>query len=221
MYFVFLFFSELFILFILSRLLTRSLSSLFYRLSKNPKITIYLMAFLFFPGTLLHELAHYLMAKLLFVPTYRIEFFPKLEGQNLKLGSVSIAKTDFFRRLLIGTAPFLLGTSILLATLFYGTKNELFTNPLFGLLLGYIIFEVGNTMFSSKKDMEGALELLLALGLIIFVFYLVGFRPPVVNPDLLVGNKMVKQIFEKGTLFLLAPIGLDTLIILLQKLINK
>src|SRR5260221_5738718 len=113
------FFIELFLLFFLSKQLTMVVSRYFFRISHSKNLTVYLMALLFFPGTLIHELSHFLMAHLVMVQTGKIEFWPKLEGDTVKLGSVEVAKTDPFRRLLIGMAPFLFGTVILLALLFY------------------------------------------------------------------------------------------------------
>ncbi len=211
------FFIELFVLFLLSHMLTKKLSRFFYRISRSAKTTIYLLAFLFFPGTLLHELSHFFMAQILFVPVGHMEFVPKLEGNGVKLGSVSIAHTDIFRRLLIGMAPFFFGTSILLATLFFAAQNNLFEDPLFIVIIGYTVFEIGNTMFSSKKDLEGAIELLLALFVISTVLYFAGVRLPALNTELFFAHPLIKTVFEKGSLFLLIPLCLDLLVIGLLK----
>lgn len=212
------FFSELFLLFLLSRTVTKKLSRFLYHQTRSQKITITGIALLFFPGTFIHELSHYLMAQFLFVPVGHMEFVPKIEGTSVKLGSVSIARTDIFRRLLIGMAPFLFGTTIILILLFYAAHNNLFDNPLFILLIGYVLFEIGNTMFSSKKDMEGAIELLLTLGVIGTIFYFVGLRLPEIAIASIFEQPLVAKAFEKGSLFLLAPLGIDILIIGLFKL---
>ncbi len=219
--YVFLFFVELFILFLLSKQVTMLLSSFLYRSTHSKKVTIYLMALIFFPGTFIHEISHYLMAHLLFVPTYRIEFFPKLEGQSLKLGSVSIARTDIFRSILIGMAPFLLGTSLLLALLFYAETNHLFENVTFAMLLIYAAFEIGNTMFSSKKDLEGAIELVLALIVLAIILYLLGFNMPQVSLNSIFENQTLKNILQKGNILLLVPITIDIILIGLLKLLAK
>lgn len=212
MLFAGLFFAELISLFLLSKILTRRLSNLFYRITKSQKATIYLMAFLFFPGTVIHELSHVLMAGILFIPTGHIELWPKLEGNYVKLGSVAIAETDIFRRFLVGAAPFLLGTLLLLSMLFYAAQNNLFGNQWFVLLLGYVAFEIGNTMFSSKKDMEGTLELLAALLFFGLVFYFLGVRIPAVNLESFFANPTVLQVFQQGSIFLLVPLGIDVLL---------
>jgi len=212
------FFAELFVLFLLSKQVTALLASFLHRSTHSKKLTVYLMAIIFFPGTFIHEISHYLMSHLLFVPTYRIEFFPKLEGQSIKLGSVSIAKTDIFRSILIGMAPFLFGTGLLLALLFYAEKNHLFENLLFAMLLIYAAFEIGNTMFSSKKDLEGAIELILTLAILALILYLLGFTVPSIDLNTISENPTLKTIFQKGSVLLTIPIAIDIILIGLLRL---
>lgn len=216
-----LFFAELFILFLLSRTLTRSLSYLLHYFTRSQKATIHIMAWLFFPGTMIHELAHAIVAGVLGVRVGTMEFVPTIEGNRVKLGSVQVAQTDFVRRFLIGAAPFFVGTTILLLILFYTSQNNLFENPWMVLFIGYVVFEIGNTMFSSKKDMEGAVELLITVAVFVIIFYFLGVRLPDVNPDIFFENPIVKEVLEKGSLFLLIPIVIDILIIGALKVIKR
>lgn len=212
------FFAELLLLFLFSRMVTRKISSIIYHLSKNQNFTIYFMALLFFPGTILHELAHLIMAGILFVPVGQIDLWPKLEENGIKLGSVAIAETDIFRRFLVGAAPFLFGVALLLSILFFAAHNNLFANQIFIIIMLYLSFEIGNTMFSSKKDMEGALELFGGILFMLLVFYLLGVRIPSFNPQLMLENKTVVQIFKQGSLFLLVPLGIDLFVLLILRL---
>jgi hypothetical protein len=209
MIFAILFFSELAILFILSKEVQRKLSTFFYQITRSTKATIYLMALLFFPGTIIHELAHFIMAGILFVPVHHIEFIPKLEGDYVKLGSVTMARRDPFRRFFVGIAPIIVGVSLMLGIIFYTLQNNLYTQWWIFLFIAYIVFEIGNTMFSSKKDMEGALELLIAVGFLSLVFFLLGLRIPL-HPEQIF-TPIVNDVFSKGCLFLLIPLGIDLL----------
>ena len=179
------------------------------------------LAWLFFPGTLIHELSHAIMAGVLGVRVGTMEFMPVIEGDSVKLGSVQVAQTDFFRRFLIGAAPFFFGTSILLGVLYYASQNNLFNNIWIVILIGYVVFEIGNTMFSSKKDMEGALELFGTIIAITIIFYFFGVRLPAVNPDVIFENAIVKDVLQKGSLFLLVPIALDVIVIGLLKVLRR
>lgn len=221
MLFAGLFFTELFILFLLSKKLTRMLSLYFYIKTKSKKATITYLAFLFFPGTFIHELSHYLMAVFTNVRVGDMEFMPQMTEHGVKLGSVSIAHTDPIRRLLIGMAPFLFGTTIILTMLYLGAQYSLFNNPWYLVITGYAVFEIGNTMFSSRKDMEGALELLLFLFVLMFILYLTGLRLPAIDPNIIFENPLLKEIFEKGSLFLLVPLAIDCIILFLLSFIHK
>jgi hypothetical protein len=221
MFFAIAFFAELFVLFLLSKKLTRLLSMYFYYTTRSKKATIYYLAILFFPGTFVHELSHYLMAIFMNVRVGNMEFFPEVQEHGVKLGSVSIAHTDPFRRLLIGMAPFLFGTAIVLGILYAGSVNDLFGTYWYLILTGYAVFEIGNTMFSSRKDMEGALELLIVLFVLTIIFYLAGLRLPAFDPNIIFGQPLIAKIFEKGSYFLLLPLGIDMVLLILLSFFRR
>lgn len=216
-----LFFVELFLLFLLSKTLTTLIASFFYRVTKRKKLTIYLLAMLFFPGTFIHEIAHYFMARILFVPVYKIEFFPTLHETSVKLGSVIIRKPDFIRNLLIGVAPFLAGTTLLLSIIYFVTKKGLTNDFFIILLVGYAVFEIGNTMFSSKKDLDGLLKFLLLLLVLLVFFFIFHIQLSFINPTIIFSNTIIIHAFEKGAFYLIFPIGLDIIVISILKLIAK
>ena len=165
------FFVEVIILFLFSQSLTKALSAWFYYLFKSQTIVIQLLSILFLPGVIVHELSHLLTASMLFVPTGDIEFLPEIRGDEVKMGSVSIAHTDPFRRFLIGVAPLLVGLSILFLLFWYFLPGLSLLSWQTGILL-YAVFEISNTMFSSRKDMEGAIALLIFLSVVVVVLVL-------------------------------------------------
>lgn len=206
------FISELVLLFFLSRILSQQLSKVFYHITRNEKMTIYLVAILFFPGVVIHETSHWLMAQLLFVPTGRVEFFPVLRGTELKLGSVAVAKTDPIRRALIGFAPFLFGTSILLILLFFSSQLLFIPERIRGILIGYTVFEIGNTMFSSKKDLEGTFELALFFSVLWIIGFIAGIRIPDAFLYFFEASWLV-AFMGKAVFYLLFPLGIDLMLI--------
>lgn len=115
-------------------------------------ITLYSLIFL--PGTILHELSHWVVAEILQVKTGEITIFPDLVegGENKRLGSVATARSDPFRGFLIGIAPFLSGLASLIIMgrlLEFGWGSF----PLWQLiLLIYGIIVVGNSMMISSSD---------------------------------------------------------------------
>jgi hypothetical protein len=76
----------------------------------------YLRAFLFLPGTIVHEGAHWVAAFLLNGQPSSLSVWPKrLENGNWLLGSVSIRNLTWYNGVFIGLAP--LGSFILLLLL--------------------------------------------------------------------------------------------------------
>ena len=114
--------------------------------SAKPGIAIYSLFVL--PGTIIHELSHWIVAELLLVKTGEITIFP----EESRLGSVSTAKSDPFRGFLIGLAPFITGLIILMIlgqflSLGWGSYNWWQIA-----LIVYGIMVMGNSMMISKSD---------------------------------------------------------------------
>ncbi len=187
---------EIFVLYLLKRKVTRRIYNL---------VGTYIFAILFLPGTFIHEISHFLTALFLLVPVGQIELMPERIEGGIKMGSVPIGKTDPVRRTLIGVAPIIFGLGIILGTIYYVYSRNLFNNPIALIITSYIAFEVGNTMFSSKEDMEGVLPLLVVLIIFYAILYFIGVRISLnINPD----------IFKMADIFLLVPIGIDALFLI-------
>jgi hypothetical protein len=188
----------------------------FHSITKSEKASIILFSILFFPGTFIHELAHWLMAKILFVQTSGMEFLPQVQGEAIKLGSVSIAKTDPIRRLLIGVAPVLAGLTLVLGFLglFQAYLGTISLPWWAWIVLSYLIFVIASTMFSSRKDMEGAIGVILSIVLIGLVVWFVGF-----DWLLLAILKFLtvnsNNFFRQLSLLMVIPLGLNLLITIL------
>lgn len=210
----------IFELFLLAALTSHSSSyflKFFHAVTGSEKASMILFSVLFFPGTFVHELSHWLMAKLLFVYSGKMEFLPQIQGDAIKLGSVSIAKTDPVRRLLIGVAPVILGLSVLLGML-WGIRqyySYLNTYPWsVWLVLGYVVFVTGSTMFSSRKDLEGSIGVLLFGVVVLGLLYITGF-----DWLLMMGvNYLVVDLnnfFRQLVILMLIPLGMNLFFLIL------
>lgn len=174
-----LFLSFLLPLVFLQRFLHREIQAVLLIVTRNPQLTIGLFSVLFFPGVFLHELSHFLMAKLLRVRTGNISFIPiALSDGRLQMGYVETEQTDIFRDSLVGLAPLIagslfiayagldrLGLRALLEVLAYG-QMELFWKALILLpqvtdfyLWFYLAFAVSSTMMPSESDRHAWLPL--------------------------------------------------------------
>jgi hypothetical protein len=95
---------------VLVRLLHRQIQLIFFFITHRAEIAYVMFSLFFFPGVLLHECSHYLMARLLRVPTGKLMLFPKpLEDGKLQLGYLETLPTDWLRDSLIGAAPLISG----------------------------------------------------------------------------------------------------------------
>lgn len=172
------------------------------------------MAAFFFIGTVIHEFSHLIMANLLFVHTGKVELLPKLEGNTIRLGSVEIVKPDPLRRLLIGVAPFLVGTTLIIVTLFSADFFNATENVWVGILSLLIVFQIGNTMFSSKKDMEGVSFFIVLLIILVASLYFLGVRISIDQIQGAIPSSLLR-LSDLGSRYLLIPIIIDALAILI------
>ncbi len=170
-----------------------------FLLTGNPQVAMWFFWGLFLPGTLLHELSHWLTATLLGVKTARFSLWPtvKKRGQ-LQMGSVQLEVADPFRHSLIGVAPLIAGS---VAVLIIG-QGRLELGQL-GLALNsgdlelvgqavtktlavpdvwlwlYLIFAISNAMLPSASDRESWRTVLIYLGLALILAIGLGLNPTV------------------------------------------
>ena len=128
---------------------------------------------LFLPGTVLHELSHWIVAEILQVRTGEITILPDFEGkgESQRLGSVATARSDPFRGFLIGVAPFITGLGSLIVL---GRMLELGWGiyPAWQIaLLIYGIMVISNSMMISKEDQRTWPFIILIIIRIIIVLY--------------------------------------------------
>ena len=164
---------------ILQRLLHREIQAVILIVTRNPQLTVGLFSFLFFPGVFLHELSHFLMAKILGVPTGKFSLIPaSLPNGRLQMGYVEAAQSDIVRDSLIGIAPLIAG-SLFIA---YAGLNRMGLNTLLMVLANgqtelfwaglkllpktndfplwfYLAFTVSSTMMPSESDRHAWLPL--------------------------------------------------------------
>jgi hypothetical protein len=182
-------------LFFMKRWINRHLQGLGLLLLGDNDRAMLLYFVLLLPGILIHELSHWLAAKLLGVRTGKMSFGPSnRRGNQMRLGSVRVARSDPFRASLIGLAPLISGSLAILIIgqliLGLGNSREVLLSgewgPVWQSLLAhlqtpdfwlwlYLIFAVSNAMLPSETDREPWKPVLLFMGLVALLFYLIGW----------------------------------------------
>ncbi|MBI3169983.1 MAG: hypothetical protein HYZ22_15980 [Chloroflexi bacterium] len=178
----------------LQRLLHREIQVVLFLITRNKPLTIALFSMLFFPGIFLHELSHFLMAKVLGVRTGKFSLVPQsLDTGHLQLGYVETEQTDILRDSLVGLAPIIAGTAFVayagvvqlrLDALWHVLSNGQVELFLMGLKLlpaapdfflwFYLTFAISSTMLPSESDRHAWLPLGMWIGALLVLAVLTG-----------------------------------------------
>lgn len=228
-------------LLIFQRALHREIQAVFLLITRRLEMAVALFSLLFFPGVLLHEGSHYLMAKILGVRTGRVSLIPEtIDGNRLRLGFVETSATDILRDTLIGMAPLLTGGLFVayagivrldLLSVWDGLASGSIDVAIDGLVASfatpdfwlwfYLIVTVSSTMFPSPSDRRAWLPVASIVVIIVGLALLFGAGPwmsenllPLLN-DALRGVAVVFAISASAHLLVLFPAWL------LRKLLSK
>lgn len=181
----------------LQRRLHFETQAIFLLITRRSELALALYSLLFFPGVLIHETSHFLVARLLGVRTGRFSLVPQpLPDGRLQLGYVETASTDVAREALIGSSPLLAGGAFVAYAalgplglpLLWGDPGRLELEALWEALASlparpdfwlwfYLAFTVSSTMLPSASDRRAWLPIALAAVLFVGVAALVGAGP--------------------------------------------
>ncbi len=182
------------LLYLTRRKMTQELGRLVARLGGGQREFVWLWSVIFLPGTLIHEVSHFLAAALTGARTGRVEIFPQLPrktlggenngaGKTHRLGFVETQQLGPVRGFLVGTAPLAVGLGILVwiaSTLKFSIFNFQFS--IATILKIYLFFTVANSLFLSWADVKQALPLVVLAAILGGGLYFLGIRPEIV-PD--------------------------------------
>lgn len=182
---------------LLQRRLHFEVQAVILLITRQANLTVYLFSLLFFPGVLLHEISHYLVARLLGVHTGRFSLIPQPTAEGrLQLGYVETSSTDLLRDALIGIAPLISGGVFVAfaglrllnlpllwqsfvgrdAGYFWATLQFVLNQPDFWIWF-YLVFTVSSTMFPSASDRRAWLPIMLFIILVVGLAVLIGAGP--------------------------------------------
>lgn len=158
--------------------------------SGNAVAAVYVHFALLLPGTLLHEMSHWLAARLLGVRTGRLSLGPRPAGGGVvRFGALEYVRPDPVRESLIGLAPLLSGSAVvlLLARWRFGLVPLVMADPPSFLralwhmteaqdawLWIYGIVAVANAMLPSAADRRGWRPVAIYLGVLVVLLAVSG-----------------------------------------------
>lgn len=180
----------------ISRWINHRVQIIGLRVSNSHAAAVMLYYLLMFPGILLHELSHFVMARLLGMKVGKFTLGPKRRQNAIELGSVTVSSGGAVRDSLVGLAPFLSGTAVLLwasyrifdvAVLAQAWEAEGWRGIFLALdgiwqvpdfwLWAYVIFVVSNAMTPSPADRRPWLVAGVYVGLAALAVWLLGGLP--------------------------------------------
>lgn len=184
------------LLYLLQRWISQHVQGVGVLLFDSSSAGMALLWFVLLPGILIHELSHWVTAKLLGLKTGKFSISPKRQGKDLILGSVEVQRSHPLKDSLVGLAPFVAGSLVLLLIGYQvfdaGALGEAWDQNAWGqvadhlaslfqaqdaLLWIYLMFAVSNAMMPSASDRQSWRLVLFYLVLVTVVLFLFGWFP--------------------------------------------
>ena len=177
------------------RWINRHLQGICLLIFKSPDVSTTVYSVIMFPGVVVHETSHWLMATILGVRTGRFSLLPaRLPDGTLRLGFVEAERSDVLRESLIGAAPTIAGTALILLlsyfwlditpaqgallrgdwVTFFAELDRLRRAADFWLIL-YLLFVINNSMLPSASDRRAWVPLTIVVALAAIVLFYAGF----------------------------------------------
>ncbi|MEN6478796.1 MAG: hypothetical protein ABFD20_04065 [Anaerolineales bacterium] len=204
-------------------------------LTDSQDAALYVYHFVLLPGTLLHEFAHWLTAKLLGVRTGHLTLMPERKGNVARFGAVQIGASDPVRASVIGAAPFFVGlaAATAIARWRFGVTAAIPTSsaeasalwqalraaPDAALWL-YLILSVSNAMLPSASDRRSWHWVGLGLLVLIVALALLGYLDRVLAPALPWLTRIADAIGFVGLLTIAGDLTAGLLAILLERMVG-
>ena len=148
---------------------------------------------LLMPGVFVHELSHWVTAKLLGLRPSKFRVWPKRRKDGLGLGSVNVRSGGPWLDSIVGMAPLIAGSALLALVGAAVFQSDLLLSQLAqgrlldtlgaffdalaqpdGLLWAYALFVIGNSMMPSRSDRQPLRSILVYLALAALIYVVVG-----------------------------------------------
>ncbi len=215
---ILLFIAEITSLFFLSRFCLQKAYPVLRRVFRNDRMIIYFISAIYLPGTVIHEMSHYIAALLLNLHPREVQFFPVIEERTVKLGHVLYERDphDFIRSILVGVAPFWGG----IISLWMIIQFKLFPGNVWWhtALFGYLILTITANMFSSRQDLVDAVYIIPLFLIIAALWYL--FPLTIATPYIDQSVKLISHFIQAIQIPLLFSLGINGILVILLSVLK-
>ena len=203
-----------------------------YLITGSDDLAMVILFLIYLPGILIHEASHWLIARLLGLKTSKFRVWPKYTRNTIGLGSVTVASGGALWDSLVGLAPLLVGSAliVLIGEQIFDTETIAFAWRTGKLLDGlafvvdglthkpdsiwwsYLLFAIANAMMPSASDRAPLKSLGIYVVLVGALFVLIdqSGRNVVLLLNFLLGPIQVLT----GAFFLVAVIDLAIFLLL-------
>lgn len=202
----------------------------------NENLVVAAHFLLLLPGILVHELSHWLAAKLLRVRVGPISIGPERKrGKQIRFGSVQIGRTDAVRESLIGLAPLASGTGLVLLLARWGFgllpsgtiplaawpgQLEHCLQATDAWLWVYLIFAVANAMLPSASDRRAWRTFAIYLALVLAVALALFGIPRVPAAWMIWGLRFLSYLAYAFTLTTIVDVAVLAVVLALEWLVG-
>lgn len=227
------------LLYPLNRWISAHVQGVAFLLTGSHQVAVWLFWALFLPGTFLHEVSHWLTAVVLGARASKLSIWPKVKRRGeLQMGSVQVEVSDPFRHSLIGLAPLVFGSVVVLligrrlnlehlALAFSGGDleqiwraiNEILAAPDVWLWL-YLIFAISNAMLPSASDRESWWSVMLYLSLALLLLIGLGINPAFSSDVQAVALTILSHLFSAFAITLGVDLFFVVVIMILETLLS-
>lgn len=181
-----LFAAQIILLYFLSHAMIQEFYYALHLFTRNNDFIFATLAVFFLPGTIVHELSHFLAAIILFLPVGEIRIMPEWDKNHIQLGRVTYGKKDFIRGILVGIAPFF--GALFFFWLLGAFKLFPSANILLTVVMGYLLFAVSANMFSSRQDLIDLVYLIPLVAVAAALIYVTGINVGRLIPQQAIGT---------------------------------
>lgn len=200
---------QIIVIYIISKLTIKELFLFLRKFFQTDYPVFLLVSFIFLPGTIIHETAHFITALFLILPVKSMTIFPKWDSNEIKLGEVTFIKKDFLRTILVGIAPVFFGIGILFSLFYFNIYPA--NNIGLNIVYSYLIFSISANMFSSKQDLKDLVLIVPVILLLIVIFYVF---------DIKINMSSINVIMNKVNLYIFFVLIIDIFLFGFIKLLN-